>query len=273
MAEVSAIWTNKLLASEKEIQLSASFIRRVIPHSGEIGSEIEKLFHRQLQRVLPERIGVSSGFVADSSGNISKQLDIILYDKPGAARLFEGDITVLPAECTFAAGEVKTNLAKAEIDDAFDKCRSFKSLDRSAQFQSKGPISHTYRLYGDENSQWPPIFFLLGINSPKKSTFHENCLTSLQRSGCDRRQKIDVVCSLDGRMKINCQTSTPVDFGGNVVPVAADSVALCASHEMSWATYQAEKPWALFASLLMSVMTQTPSTSVDMKKYLGEVTF
>ena len=47
-------------------------VRSAIPHSGEAGSLIEGQFRSQLTDVLPEKIGVSHGFVVDSDGRVSE---------------------------------------------------------------------------------------------------------------------------------------------------------------------------------------------------------
>ena len=69
------------LSSQKKLETSAEQIRNLIPTSGEIGTLIEDMFRSYLVEVLPEKIGVSNGFVMDSEGGESQQMDIILYDK------------------------------------------------------------------------------------------------------------------------------------------------------------------------------------------------
>jgi hypothetical protein len=262
MNDSSSSYILGLDSLEKEIQLTARFVRSVIPHSGEIGAEVEIAFRQALRRCLPESIGVTSGFVADSTGNISKQLDIILYDKQGAVRLFEGDIFVLPAESTYAAGEVKTVLDRTAFHDSLRKCESFKRLNRDAQFVEVGNT-----LYGEQNSRWPPIFFVLAVDSGSQGSFHAASQEVIKQAGHDRKRRIDLACCLSGLMKVNVTADTArVPTQAAVMPKKID---LCATPEQDWGTYAAKRPWALFVSLLISVMTQVPRTRVNMTRYLG----
>ena len=66
-----------LLLSQKKLEVSAEQIRNLIPTSGEIGTLIEEMFRSYLAEVLPEKIGVSHGFVMDSNGGESDQMDIM----------------------------------------------------------------------------------------------------------------------------------------------------------------------------------------------------
>ena len=77
-----------LLSSQEKLDISAEQIRNLIPTSGEVGTLIEEMFRSYLAEILPEKIGVSHGFVMDSDGGESQQMDIILYDKMSTPRIF-----------------------------------------------------------------------------------------------------------------------------------------------------------------------------------------
>ena len=49
------------------------------PHSVGEGREIKAI--NKLEDILPSSIGIGSGFVIDSFGNVSSQCDIIIYEK------------------------------------------------------------------------------------------------------------------------------------------------------------------------------------------------
>ena len=125
-----------LSVAQNKINAAIAPIRSLIPHSGEIGTLVEKQFQSQLAEVLPEKIGVSNGFVMDSKGKISKQMDIILYDKLNTPRIFESEgAQIFPVETTFACGEIKTSLDSEKFVDSFEKCLSYKNLCRKAYFK------------------------------------------------------------------------------------------------------------------------------------------
>jgi hypothetical protein len=60
--------------------MRADLAERLVDHPGEVGSGREEILRRFLRDYLPKRFDVSSGFVFDSEGNISRQLDIIVAD-------------------------------------------------------------------------------------------------------------------------------------------------------------------------------------------------
>ena len=52
----------------------------VIPHRGAKGGESERLVREFLNRHLPGRFKAGAGFVIDKVGNVSRQLDVVIYD-------------------------------------------------------------------------------------------------------------------------------------------------------------------------------------------------
>ena len=54
--------------------------RRLISHPGELGTAREQIIREFLTAHLPKRFDVSTGFVFDCNGLISRQLDIVVFD-------------------------------------------------------------------------------------------------------------------------------------------------------------------------------------------------
>ena len=105
---------------------SLSGARALVSHAGEKGEESEGTIRNALDRVLPEKVGVSHGFVIDSNGSESKQMDIVLYDKMNTPKIYTGDrVQIFPVESTYACGEVKTKLDSQSLKDSFAKCLSY----------------------------------------------------------------------------------------------------------------------------------------------------
>lgn len=99
-----------------------------------IGAAKEHPARLQLARLLPEGIGVGCGIVIDSYGGVSRQQDIIVYEKlsPVFTHNETPEASYFPVEGVIAAGEVKSTLGKAELADAFAKSKSVKVLRRRA---------------------------------------------------------------------------------------------------------------------------------------------
>jgi hypothetical protein len=69
-----------------------------------------------LQDHLPGRYCVTSGEIADSAGNRSGQVDVLIYDGSTTRPLLDdGKNVILPAEAVLATIEVKSSLTVAEI--------------------------------------------------------------------------------------------------------------------------------------------------------------
>lgn len=259
-----------LETAENSIRQQISRIRELLPHPGEIGSEVEKVFHFALMEALPERIGVCSGFVQDSKGNTSRQLDVILYDKANAAPIFSKGISVLPSECVYAAGEIKTKLCKAEIKDAFEKCASFKKLDRSAHLGGPCVAEPVYWKPVPDSDLWHPFFFVLAIETSKNKTFHKQTLEVAQKNNPDGAI-VDVIVSLDGNSKIFAKPSGKEDLEDGQDHLEA--VGLISRPDYQWTTYKTDRPWAMFVALAYTHLAIAPQTCVNMLPYLRGASF
>ncbi|MBS6995878.1 MAG: hypothetical protein KH123_04430 [Azospirillum sp.] len=102
-------------------------------HPQAIGSGREKSVKDQLERLLPAGVGVGSGFVIDSYGSISKQCDIIIFEKDFALKFSPNDdelYTYYNCENVIAVGQVKSQAAKKEIQDSIENLKSVKNLKR-----------------------------------------------------------------------------------------------------------------------------------------------
>lgn len=268
--ETKPSYLTGLETAERDLQLKTKLIRSTIPHSGEIGGEVEKIFQEALISILPDRIGVTSGFVQDSKGNCSRQLDVILFDRFNGPKIFSREVSVLPSEVVYAAGEIKTTLTKSEIVDAFGKSRSFKSLDRGAQIGGR-VLGEPVMDKGLKNDGlWRPFFFLLAVQSLSEKAFHE-ATSAVIADQATNIALIDSICCLDGNMRI-CGTTIPHP-DPEVSELLPDKINLVCQENQKWHSYHASKPWALFVALLITYVTQAPATRVNMVSYLGDTTF
>ncbi len=104
-----------------------------------VGAAMEKATRGQLEQILPRGIGVGSGFVIDSNGGTSRQVDIVLYERdicPIFSINNTPETTYYPCEGVIAVGEIKSILDKNSLDDSFKKIESVKRLVRSKIFHS-----------------------------------------------------------------------------------------------------------------------------------------
>jgi hypothetical protein len=107
---------------------------------GLIGAAKEHPARVQLERLMPGGVGVGSGIVVDSYGAVSRQQDIVIYEKlsPVFTHNDAAEATYYPVEGVIAVGEVKSGFGKKELVDAVAKCVSVKRLIRHAVATDEG---------------------------------------------------------------------------------------------------------------------------------------
>ena len=122
------------------------------PTPGIKGESREKAVRDKLIQLLPSGIGVGSGFVIDTQGNTSRQIDIVLYEDSicPVFRLNESsEASFYPCEGVFAVGEVKSTIGTRETEDIIEKVASVRRLKR---FIRPDPQGVTFRPYSSRMS-------------------------------------------------------------------------------------------------------------------------
>lgn len=102
-------------------------------HPDEVGRAKEINIKKQLELAFNSCVGLGRGFVVDSFGNISKQCDIILYEKDYIpVFVYDGneDYGYYPCEGVIAVGEIKSTLNQKEFNDSLEKLEKIKELKR-----------------------------------------------------------------------------------------------------------------------------------------------
>ena len=136
---------NKLLEYKKMIDLRELFnglqtqmlaslnVDRVfIEHPGSKGDATEQRWIDFLGTYLPDRYKVDKAIVIDSTGNVSEQMDIVIYDAIYTPFIFNQDgFMYIPAESVYAVFEVKQDV-KGYIGYAAQKVESVRRLKRTS---------------------------------------------------------------------------------------------------------------------------------------------
>lgn len=106
-----------------------------IKHPRDVGNAREEILRKFLLNsgYLPKRYAVSqnSARVASTSGHISKEIDILLYDPFDSVSLMKREdvYEVFPVESVYGVIQVKSRLNKREIREGLDNLASFKRLN------------------------------------------------------------------------------------------------------------------------------------------------
>lgn len=133
----------KSLVENEAKRLWVAFQQKLIPHAGELGSAREQIVRDFLAQQLPSRFGVSSGFVFDVHSHVSKQMDVVVFDRQECP-VFEaaGGKKFFPCEGVVCVGQIKSAItSKSQYETALENLLSAKALDRSSGGKSQSLVS------------------------------------------------------------------------------------------------------------------------------------
>ncbi len=211
LAEIMAATTQSLRAGFAELKASFS-------HDTSKGAGGEALVAQFLQKRLPGQVGATAGQVIDSTGQMSRQVDVVLYDRARTPMLFtspNGHDQLIPVEGVLAVVEVKTHLTKAMLPAILENCRSVKLLKRTAYFPRS--LNSTYRIYDQDWIDFP-IYY--SVFAAKADNMYAGELNELQYDS-PLHERIDSVCYLDRGTNLN--VSLPDVHGAPQVSATASS--------------------------------------------------
>jgi hypothetical protein len=93
------------------MKIEYDFISNQFEHRGLRGSVRETTLIEFLNNYLPQKIGIGSGEIVSVDGGVSKQQDLVLYDKMNCPILYDkGGIQIYPSEGIYSVIEVKSAL-------------------------------------------------------------------------------------------------------------------------------------------------------------------
>jgi hypothetical protein len=174
---------------QAELRLKLKRAAQSIEHAGTQGGVTEDHWIEVFRNYLPNRYEVSSGFVIDSRGGRSQQMDIVIFDKHFTPTLLDQQQhRYIPAEAVYAVFESKPHIDKSYLEYAGEKAASVRKLFRtSISIQHAGGTFPAKALF--------PI--TAGIVAPKSSwadglgeSFHKNLPV-------EETQVLDCGCALD----------------------------------------------------------------------------
>lgn len=129
-----------LIMRSKALHLDLNFD---LSHPTSQGDQCEGKWIEFLKSFLPNRYAVAKGFVFDSKGSISDQIDVIIYDPHHSPLIFigENDEHYVTAESVYAVFEVKPKANKGNMAYAQEKIGSVRDMHRtSREIISSGQI-------------------------------------------------------------------------------------------------------------------------------------
>ena len=123
----------------KAEMLSAYEKSKDVKHPRDVGSAREEILRSFLTEsgYLPKRYAVSerSARVASTTGHVTGEMDIVLYDPLNSVRLMDREevYEVYPVESVYGVVQVKSRLNRREIGEGLENIATFKALNKKAE--------------------------------------------------------------------------------------------------------------------------------------------
>lgn len=118
---------------QKKMQSELEGVKTVLEHPTALGDASELKWIDWLKKYLPKRYCIDKAFIIDSKGNLSQQIDVVIYDRQYTPFIFnDGSAIYIPAESVYAVFEVKQTLNKDHLEYAGKKAESVRNLYRTS---------------------------------------------------------------------------------------------------------------------------------------------
>lgn len=122
-----------LLKLDRSLQINSELADQ-FRHNATAGSVREFLIAELFKKFLPEIVQFGKGKVIDSTGKMSKQIDLILFDSRFPSLRIESGEGLYPIEGVLATVEAKTTIGSTDdLNLALSNCESVMHLVQSAE--------------------------------------------------------------------------------------------------------------------------------------------
>jgi len=104
-------------------------VKNNLLHAGEYGAYREKICKNLIRTSIPEKYSIADGFIINSKGKTSNQLDLIIYDKKQTPFIrLDDNPRFFPVETVVGIGEVKSTLTTNNLCKALVKLSLQKEI-------------------------------------------------------------------------------------------------------------------------------------------------
>jgi len=231
-----------------------------ITHRESKGRARENVVKHFLKNYLPPALGIESGEIVSSDGGVSKQMDIVIFDKLHCPIFIrEDEVHIFPIESVYAVIEVKSNLDRPKLEDCVEKIKSVKELPKKAYVEQNGAIIPTTDLYGKKFRYFPTLGFVFAFDSIKIDTLRQKLDELNREKNIKLEHRVDSVCILNKGII----TNRTIDEKINHTP----------EPESKLVSIETENSLLLFYALLMEVLNQTWMPPVRILEYIKEIEY
>jgi hypothetical protein len=173
-------------------QLAAKFAtsRDFVLHKATKGTAAELNWLALLNAYLPQRYTADSAFIVDHRGQLSEQIDVVIYDRQYSPLIFRQEgVLYIPAESVYAVFDVKHRLFHPELEAAAEKAESVRRLKRT-----NAVIHHAGGKYEHPRPLFPILAGVLCIDTVWSEGFGDFFTRLLNQLKPD--QMLDLGCAV-----------------------------------------------------------------------------
>jgi hypothetical protein len=114
------------------MELHAAFLRSSSGNRpDEMGAPREKEFKTFLGDWLPQKYGLSKGYILNAEKNVSRECDVVIFNTETCPKFYfdKGlDVRFFPKNEVYSTFEIKSTLGESELSDALEKVDSVKIM-------------------------------------------------------------------------------------------------------------------------------------------------
>jgi hypothetical protein len=183
------------LQKQMEAQLNTN--RDNILHPGTKGDSLENVWIEWLRKYMPNRYSIDKAIIIDSEGQLSDQIDLVIYDQQYTPFVFtQNGVHYIPAEGVYAVFEVKPDL-KGNCKDDGENISYIEYAGRKIESVRKLKRTSTKIIDRGVSRDARPLTKIIGgiltsVNTYEKKNTIENHFKKLTG-----QKTIDMGCSVE----------------------------------------------------------------------------
>ena len=152
-------------------------------HRLSMGEKREEIVKGFLRENLPETYGVTQGEIFDTTGEVSNQCDVIIYNSAMPA-FRSPSLNLFPVDSVFGVCQVKSSLDKTRLKEAVENIQSVKKM------KLKQPTAY----FGKFNDT---VYCVLFAFDGRIGTMRKNLLETYTDLNVPKEEQIDFICVLN----------------------------------------------------------------------------
>lgn len=246
---------------QKEMNAALNINRFAIHHQGSKGDATEDKWIEFFRTYLPKRYNVDKAMVIDHEGNVSQQIDIVLYDVFYTPFIFNHDgFKYIPAEGVYAVFEVKQDI-KNNIEYAGRKIESVRKLKRTSISMICTGCTHQAR----------PLSPILGGILSSTSSYEQNNTIEENLKKLTGMQSLDLCCCADKYSFYIEYDKSFVDFKGTETKAICDLYDSRKLKNINFNKHPENSIFTFFLQLVQYLKLIGTVPAIDINAYLGTV--